>query len=165
MRICLYFCAAVASILFVCAAHAQPAATQPSPLSAHIGEFKVSDARLSVAIATLRDKMRESLVVNWNVLEVAGVERKSRVTVYLEDATLAEALKAICNSLDPEKKGVIAFTDADGVVYVSTAQDADKHAQTTPFAPRGDEAMARQTVEALQRPLPEINFNQIPPAT
>lgn len=161
MRMYLFACVAINSILFVQVAQAQPAATQPSPMHAHVGEVNLSDVRLSVAIETLRDRTREAVVVNWTALEATGIERKSRVTVELPDATLGEALKAVCNSIDPHEKGLITLTNDDGVLYVSTAQDAEKHAKVTPFPPRGDEAMATQTVEALQRPLPEINFNQI----
>lgn len=161
MRMCLYLCVAVTSILCIHAAQAQVAATQPASLGVHVGQTKVSAIPLADVIALLGEKTHESLYVNWKALEAAGIDRNTKVTVDLEDATLADALKAICDSLDPEQKGVVAFTDDDGVAYLSTGADAHKHAKVTPLPPRGDEVLAKQTVEALDRLMPEINFNQI----
>jgi hypothetical protein len=162
MRMCLCLCVVVASILFASSAYAQPSpTTKPSALTVNVGEVKASDTALADVMEMLRDKSSATLFVNWKMLEAAGIDRGTKVTVDLDDATLEQALKAICSSLDKEKKGIVAFADRNGVAYLSTADDAKKHETPEPLPSRGDAELAKQTAEALERALPEINFNSI----
>lgn len=148
-------CVAIALIVLALrAAHAD------EPLQTAIDEFKVSAIPVADAIATLQEKSRQNIVVNWNALKTKQIDLSTPITVGLTDATLEQVMLIVCASLDPEQKLGITFTDEDGVVYLSTKDDIKQRGEAKPLPARGDEAAAEQTDELLNRRMPEINFNQ-----
>jgi hypothetical protein len=162
MRVCTNpFIIVLTTLLFVGSASAQ-ATTQPGALSQELGEMNFSDIALADVMEFLRDVSRQNIFVNWRALEKEGINRSTPVTLRSKAVTLEQMLTSLAEALG--KKDALSFAERDGVIYISSADDLKKHASVTPLPPRGDEQAASKTLDAMKRPLPELNMVSIPVA-
>ncbi len=118
--------------------------------------------KLEEAVRELEEKAGGNLVVNWQALEAAGVERDLGVSLRLKDVPAETALKLMLTQagagaeLEP-----IDYEVVNGVVNISTRRDLDRNTATQvydvrdllnqPLDAKDGQALARQLKEAEAR--------------
>lgn len=90
-----------------------------------ISDLQWSDAALNEVIETLSERARLTLYANWPSLEGAGIDRAAPVTLHLHNASLRKALNLLEENVG-SGTAKLAHVAADGVVLVTTAEDAEK---------------------------------------
>ena len=75
------------------------------------------------AIHRIRQAADLNLVARWNVLEGAGVEPETLVTLDLRDITAAEALTTTLEQVSPDEFSQLGWQVEEGVITVSTQSD------------------------------------------
>jgi hypothetical protein len=99
---------------------------QPSHLTVRLDSVKLDPSTLERAVEVLRKLSGANIVVEWGVLHNAGLERKQRVSVRLENVSLDTALRVLLEDANdaippPNDRTRVAFAEGDdGVITIST---------------------------------------------
>ena len=133
---------------------------EPSVLDEKVAALDASGGFLADVVESLRDSSSNTIFVNWKALEKEGIDRSTPVTIDVKDAKIADVVKAI-NAALPNDKQKLACVEDDGIVYISTADDVKKFPAHDALPSRGDAQAAAKTSDALDRIIPEVNFNHI----
>ena len=96
-------------------------------LNERIGKLHFANAGLKDVVQFFRDVSALNLYVNWRALEGAGLERNTPVKLHLQDVRFHEALTKCLGALKSDPP--ITYALADGVVLISTAEDATELAR------------------------------------
>lgn len=129
-------------------------------LNETIRKLPFDDIELEDAIQFLRDVSGLNIYVRWNRLNTVGVTRATTVNIHLHDVTLHTAL-ALClaNTCGTGKAG---YRMADGILVISTPEDAAKLARAINAGPAAGKTEADKLVaKRLNEPIREANFDDI----
>ncbi|QOV88869.1 hypothetical protein [Humisphaera borealis] len=103
--------------------------TPPSPAEARltktIKQVRLDRVALADALDWLRDEADVNLIVNWEVLATVEIDRKTPVTVALNDVTAAEALHVICTAASDGKSRSMGFLQYGNLVFVNSETDLE----------------------------------------
>lgn len=97
-------------------------------LDVRIPQLRLEAVALSDALDFLREVGRLNLRVDWTVLEQAGVDRSTPVTLFLRNVTVRRALDAVLREAGAGT--VLAWEVVDGIIEVTTQEEADKRLVT-----------------------------------
>jgi type II secretory pathway component HofQ len=89
-----------------------------------VRELNVDAVPLSRVMDFLRDSSATNIVVNWKVLEAAGVARDTPVSLQVRDLTLRKMLQLVLDQVSPAAQ-LTYSTDAN-VLEITTQEEADK---------------------------------------
>ncbi|MFN4241976.1 MAG: hypothetical protein ACK4PI_01935 [Tepidisphaerales bacterium] len=133
----------------------RPPAAQRGGLDVRIPQLRLDAVALSDAIDLLREAGRLNLRVDWQALEQAGIDRSTPVTLFLRNVTVRRALDAVLREAGAGQK--LAWDVVDGIVEVTTQEEADKRLVTEVYDVR----------DLLFTPLdagepPQVEFNLEP---
>ncbi len=130
-------------------------------LNERIRELKFDDIEMKDVIQFLRDVSGVNIYVRWSRLNSVGVTKATTVNVHLQNVTLHTGL-ALCLA-DTSGMGKTGYALADGVLVISTAEDAAKLARQINAGPIGGktEAEKRSLARILNERIRELNFDDI----
>jgi len=101
-----------------------PAISARRAMSQTIAELNVDGVALSRVLDFLRQTSGANIVVNWKVLEGAGVSRDTPVSLQVRELTLRKMLRLVLDQASPGTQ-LTYSTDAN-VIEVTTQDEADK---------------------------------------
>ena len=117
------------------AATATPAQVSVAPprnanaaLGSRISELNVDNVALSRVVDFLRDVSGANIIVNWKVLEGAGINKDAPISIQVRDLTLRKMLKLVLDQASPN--AALVFSVDSNVIGITTQDDADKHMVT-----------------------------------
>ncbi len=129
-------------------------------LNETLRELRFDDIELKEIIQFLRDVSGVSIYVRWNRVNSAGVTKASTVNVHLQEITLHTAL-TLCLA-DTATRGKAGYSLADGVLVISTPEDATELARLINTPPAAGKTKADERVLArLNETIREVNFDDI----
>lgn len=117
--------AAVRSFLALLESAVEPT-TESAPAEDHanldqlIPEVKLESTTLEAAIDTLREQTHSNIVVYWDDLEAAGVNRDAPIKLHLWNVSLGQALDVLLTLAGGDHSGMRAAKD--GIIIVATPQ-------------------------------------------
>ena len=88
-----------------------------------IPDVNLPHTMLESAIDHIRSVGDANIVVRWNMLEFAGIDRNAPVNVRLRDVTLETALRCVLDSAGGLVGANVAYVVDEGVVVISTRED------------------------------------------
>jgi hypothetical protein len=88
-----------------------------------VPEMNFQNAVLERAINDVRTAGNVNIVVRWNALEFAGIDRDTEVTVQLEQVPLEQALQYILDSVGALVGIDVGYVLDEGVLVISTLDD------------------------------------------
>jgi len=92
-------------------------------LAAPIADISFENQPLEKVLASLAARHNLNMVVKWRVLQAAGIDKTTPVTIHLYDASLDTALSMICRHMTGNTP--VGFVSLGGVLVVSTWEDLD----------------------------------------
>ncbi|HWE97021.1 MAG TPA: hypothetical protein VG269_23870 [Tepidisphaeraceae bacterium] len=112
-------------VLALCtaASAAQPttapaASTETDTLDRRLPELRLDGVPLEKAIDSLREQLRANLVVNWDAMHRAGIERSTPIKLHLWDVSLRQALAVLIVQAS-DGKTAISYQIDDNIVTIS----------------------------------------------
>ncbi len=93
-------------------------------LSTNVTELKVDNIALSKVVDFLKDVSGTNIVVNWKVLEGAGVAKDTPISLEVRELTLRKMMRLVLDQASPSS--VLVFNVDANVIEVTTQEDADK---------------------------------------
>lgn len=90
----------------------------------NIPQLSVDNVAISKVIDFLRESSGANIVVNWRVLEAAGVTRDTPVSLSVRDVSLSKMLRLALDQASPGT--LLVFSVDSNVIEVTTQDDADK---------------------------------------
>lgn len=93
-------------------------------LGQNIRELNVDGQSLSKVVSYLRDISGANIVVNWKVLEDAGVSRDTPISLQVRELPLHKMLQLVLDQASPETQ--LVFNVDSNVIQITTQDDADK---------------------------------------
>jgi hypothetical protein len=121
---------ATSSALFAASAPPAPVPTDIPPVNArralasNISDLNVEAVALSRVIDYLKSVSGANIVVNWKVLEGAGISKDTPVTLQVRDLSLRKMLRLVLDQVSPNT--LLVFNTDANVVEVTTQDEADK---------------------------------------
>jgi hypothetical protein len=85
-----------------------------------------SDQPLELVIEWLRQQGDANVVVNWNAMSFAGVERESLVTLSMRNTSVAEVLNEVLEQMAQDQAEPLRYRGVGNTIRISTARDFDR---------------------------------------
>lgn len=101
---------------------ANPQASLARVLRTRIAEIRLDNAPLGIALETVAEAVGINLVVRWNVLEAAGVERDTAIRLRVRNLPLETILWLILQEAAPIDLE-LAYRFGPDLILISTAED------------------------------------------
>jgi uncharacterized membrane protein YgcG len=101
-----------------------PAANAATALGEPIRELNVDGKSLSQVLDYLRTTTGTNMVVNWTVLEAAGITKDTPITLQVRDVTLRKLLRLVLDQASPAT--ALTFGVDSNVIEITSQDDADK---------------------------------------
>jgi len=93
-------------------------------LTTPIKELNVENVPMSRVIDHLRAFSGANIVVNWKVLETAGIAKDTPITLNVRERTLRKMLRLVLDQAGTS--ALLVFNVSDNVIEVTTQEDADR---------------------------------------
>ena len=77
----------------------------------------------------LRDVTGSNIVVDWTVLEAAGIDKSVPITLRLRDIKFSTVLQKVLDQASPTK-GQIGYEVGDGIITISTTEALRRRMRT-----------------------------------
>jgi len=103
-------------------AYAQASARRA--LAVPIKELSVDGISLQKTIQYLQDVSSANLVVNWKVLEAAGVAKETPITLNVKELPLRKMLQLVLDQASPNSQ--LVFNIDSNVIEITSQEEADK---------------------------------------
>jgi len=97
-------------------------------LDAPIKQLTVDGVSLEKTLKYLRDVSGANFVINWKVLEQAGVTKDIIITLDVKDLSLRKMMRLVLDQASPNAQ--LVFDASENVITVTTQEEADKHLVT-----------------------------------
>lgn len=107
---------------------AEAPATARAALTLPIPAINVEGESLSHMIDFFRNASGANIVVDWKILEAAGVAKDTPVTLQVKNLSLRKMLQLTLNQASPSTQ--LVFTVDQNVIEITTQEDADTHLVT-----------------------------------
>jgi len=89
-------------------------------------QIRFDGNEFEAVIEFLRNSTGINIFVNWNALELAGVERDQTVNLVLNNVPAEQALRLVLQQVTLDDTNPVSFSIIEGIVHISTAQDLRK---------------------------------------
>jgi len=106
------------------AAELKPVVPARTALGQTVRELKVDAVGLERVINYLRDVSGTNIVVNWNILEAAGVGKDTPISLQVRELTLRKMLQLVLDLASPQTQ--LTFTIDANVLQITSQEEADK---------------------------------------
>lgn len=93
-------------------------------LTTPIKELSVENVPMSRVVDHLREFSGANIVVNWKVLESAGIAKDTPITLNVRELTLRKMLRLVLDQAGTTS--LLVFNVSDNVIEVTTQEDADR---------------------------------------
>ena len=110
----------------------QNEAALQAALAKVLPEVKFDNVPFSTVVDSLHEQSGANLVVSWRVLESAGIDHSTQVSVQLKNVTIAQALDHILNDVGGGSVK-LGYAIVDGAIVVSTDEDLSKNTKTVAY--------------------------------
>jgi len=97
-------------------------------LDVPVKQLSVDGMSLERTLNYLRDASGANLVVNWKVLEQAGVAKDTTITLNVKELPLKKMMRLVLDQASPNAQ--LVFDVSDNVITVTTQEEADRHMVT-----------------------------------
>jgi hypothetical protein len=124
-------------------------------LATELKDVRLDGAGLAEAVDFFRDVSGENIYVDWPALAAQKVDRNAPVTLNVQGTTLADALTSALKQAGAKD---VTATPVGFVIVLSTPDRT--RAMVARFRRLADKPQTRQQRSQLDRPLPELNFDQ-----
>ncbi len=94
----------------------------------NVKQLSVDNVALSRVIEFLRDTSGANIVVNWRVLEGAGVARETPVSIQVRELTLRKMLRLVLDQASPNT--FLVYNVDANVIEITSQEEADKQLVT-----------------------------------
>ncbi|HVS73554.1 MAG TPA: hypothetical protein VHQ47_20185 [Phycisphaerae bacterium] len=103
---------------------AAPGSNARWALGQNITQIQADGIAISKVVDYLRNISGANIVVNWKVLEAAGVSQDSPITIDARGVTLRKALQLVLDQASPTVP--LTFDVDENVISITTQEDADR---------------------------------------
>jgi len=129
-------------------------------LNERIRKVDFDNADLKDVIQSFRKVTGANIYVHWKALEAAGPKRNTPVKMHLRDVPFREALTKCLGSI--KSSAPITYALADGVVLISTPEDASELARRINDGPtRGKTEADKRASKWRKERISEVNLDDI----
>jgi hypothetical protein len=94
-------------------------------LGTTVSELNVDNVALSRVMDFLRDVSGANIVVNWKVLEGAGVAKDTPISLQVRELSLRKMLRLVLDQASPN--ALLVYNLDSNVVEITSQEEADKH--------------------------------------
>ena len=99
-------------------------------LDRKLPDLTFKDDKLLDVVDFLRDVTGANIFINWRALELAGIEKETKISVHFKDVKFEKALATIIEIAGAGKAKLGSEVD-EGVITVTTAEDLQQHTIVT----------------------------------
>ena len=134
---------------------------KPAAFIQTIPEMTFEETSFESVVEFLAEQNDLNIHVNWNALEIAGIDRKTGVSIKAKNVKLETALKLILDGVGGGN-APLGYMIRDGVVVITTQEDLDTHTVVRVYdcrdlIPRPLTNQQRQILETMAR---EVSSNK-----
>lgn len=109
--------------------YARPAVKASTALRETVHELSVDGVALQKVIDYLRQVSGANIVVDWKVLETAGIDKETPVTLNVRDLSLRKMLQLVLSQASGSNAALTYVVDSN-VISITTQDEEDKHMVT-----------------------------------
>ncbi|MCL2647701.1 MAG: hypothetical protein FWD61_11945 [Phycisphaerales bacterium] len=102
----------------------QPVVAARTALGQTIHELNVDAIALERVINFLRDVSGTNIIVDWKVLEAAGVNKQTPISLQVRELTLRKMLQLVLDQASPQTQ--LVFSVDSNVLEITSQEEADK---------------------------------------
>jgi len=106
--------------------------TARKALDVPVKQLSVDGISLEKTLNYLRDVSGANLVVNWKILEQAGVTKDTTITLNVKDLPLKKMMRLVLDQASPNAQ--LVFDVSENVITVTSQEEADRHMVTKVYA-------------------------------